>query len=171
MDGPYVRHRPSPENDVTRGCPAAADFRLRIRDVRRNFLQPEWGQRWFRCTGWDPTEGKGNRMKTAMDVGRIRIGQMGAGLVVMVTMLCVMHLGLARAGEHHTLQLLLNKGIITQQENDQAVQEEDRAKVEEEKRAKQANFFTKNGLQVRLGGFAEFDFIGDNTQSFQELVG
>jgi len=118
-------------------------------------------------------------MKTAMDVGRIRIGQMGAGLVVMVTMLCVMHLGLARAGEHHTLQLLLNKGIITQQEYDQAVQEEDRAKVEEEqrtkaeeeKRAKQANFFTKNGLQVRLGGFAEFDFIGDNTQSFQELVG
>jgi hypothetical protein len=118
-------------------------------------------------------------MKTAMDVGRIRIGQMGAGLVVMVTMLCVIHLGLARAGEHHTLQLLLNKGIITQQEYDQAVQEEDRAKVEEEqrtkaeeeKRAKQANFFTKNGLQVRLGGFAEFDFIGDNTQSFQELVG
>jgi len=118
-------------------------------------------------------------MKTAMDVGRIRIGQMGAGLVVMVTMLCVMHLGLAGAGEHHTLQLLLNKGIITQQEYDQAVQEEDRAKVEEEqrtkaeeeKRAKQANFFTKNGLQVRLGGFAEFDFIGDNTQSFQELVG
>ncbi len=104
---------------------------------------------------------------------------MGAGLVVMVTMLCVMHLGLAGAGEHHTLQLLLNKGIITQQEYDQAVQEEDRAKVEEEqrtkaeeeKRAKQANFFTKNGLQVRLGGFAEFDFIGDNTQSFQELVG
>ncbi len=86
---------------------------------------------------------------------------------------------LAGAGEHRTLQLLLNKGIITQQEYDQAVQEEERAKVEEEqrvkveeeKRAKQANFFTKNGLQVRLGGFAEFDFIGDSTQSFQELVG
>jgi hypothetical protein len=100
-------------------------------------------------------------------------------MVALFTMLLFTQPGLAGGGEHRTLQLLLNKGIITQQEYDQAVQEEERAKVEEEerskveeeKRAKQANFFTKNGLQVRLGGFAEFNFIGDNTQSFQELVG
>jgi hypothetical protein len=109
----------------------------------------------------------------------ITVGQALAGLVALFTMLLFTQPGLAGGGEHRTLQLLLNKGIITQQEYDQAVQEEERAKVEEEerakveeeKRAKQANFFTKNGLQVRLGGFAEFDFISDNTQSFQELVG
>jgi hypothetical protein len=89
----------------------------------------------------------------------------------MVTVLCVIQLGFARAGEHRTLQLLLNKGVITQEEYDQAAQEEERAKVEEAERAKHSSFFTKNGLQVRLGGFAEFDFIGDSTQSFQELVG
>ena len=102
-----------------------------------------------------------------------------AGMVALVTVLLFTQPGLAGGGEHRTLQLLLNKGIITQQEYDQAVQEEERvkveeeerAKVEEEKRAKQGNFFTKNGLQVRLGGFAEFDFINDSTQSFQELVG
>src|SRR4029077_854511 len=107
------------------------------------------------------------------------VGKALAGMVALFTMLLFAQPGLAGGGEHRTLQLLLNKGIITQQEYDQAVQEEERAKVEEEerskveeeKRAKQANFFTKNGLQVRLGGFAEFDFIGDNTQSFQELVG
>ena len=91
--------------------------------------------------------------------------------MALLTILLFTQPGLAGGGEHRTLQLLLNKGIITQQEYDQAVEKEERAKVEEEKRAKQANFFTKNGLQVRLGGFAEFDFIDDNTQSFQELVG
>ena len=86
--------------------------------------------------------------------------------------------GLAGEGNDRTPQALLNKGIITQQEHDQAVQEEERAerskrkngsKAEEEKRAKQARLFsTKNGAhRSRLGGFAEFDFIGDNTQSFQ----
>ena len=118
-------------------------------------------------------------MKTAMGVGRIRIDQKVAGLIAIVTVLLFTQPGLAGGGEHRTLQLLLNKGIITQQEYDQAVQEEERvkveeverAKVEEEKRAKQGNFFTKNGLQVRLGGFGEFDFINDSTQSFQELVG
>jgi hypothetical protein len=92
-------------------------------------------------------------------------------MVALLTILLFTQPGLAGGGEHRTLQLLLNKGIITQQEYDQAVEKEERAKVEEEKRAKQANFFTNNGLQVRLGGFAEFDFIDDNTQSFQELVG
>ena len=92
-------------------------------------------------------------------------------MVALLTILLFTQPGLAGGGEHRTLQLLLNKGIITQQEYDQAVEEEERAKVEEEKRAKQANFFTKNGLQVRLGGFAEFDFIDHNTQNFQELVG
>jgi len=117
----------------------------------------------------------------------ITVGQALAGMVALFTMLLFTQPSLAGGGEHRTLQLLLNKGIITQQEYDQAVQEEERAKVEEEervkveeekrvkveeeKRAKQPSFFTKNGLQVRLGGFAEFNFIDDNTQSFQELVG
>ena len=95
-------------------------------------------------------------------------------MVALLMMFLFTQPGLAGGGEHRTLQLLLNKGILTQQEYDQAVQEEERAKaeeeerakveeekrakVEDEKRAKQANFFTKNGLQVRLGGFAEFDF-------------
>ncbi|HSL02979.1 MAG TPA: hypothetical protein VK901_05515, partial [Nitrospiraceae bacterium] len=118
-------------------------------------------------------------MKSARCLGRITRGQVLAGILALVTMLSFTYPSLAAGGEHHALKLLLNKDIITQQEYDQAVQEEERAKVEEEerakveaeKRAKQANFFTKNGLQVRLGGFAEFDFIGDSTQSFQELVG
>jgi hypothetical protein len=115
------------------------------------------------------------------------MGQALAGVVMLFVALLFSQASLAGEGDHRTLQLLLNKGLITQQEYDQAVQEEERAKVEEqerakieeekrakieeEKRAKQANFFTKNGLQVRLGGFAEFDFIDDSTRSFQELVG
>jgi hypothetical protein len=121
-------------------------------------------------------------MEMATCLRRITVGQVLTGMVALVAVLLLAGLSLAGGGEHRTLQLLLNKGIITQQEYDQAVQEEDRAKVEEEQRvkqakaeeeqrAKQASFFTRNGLQVRLGGFAEINFIDDNTQSFQELVG
>ena len=124
-----------------------------------------------------------------MDAGRSRIpmGQALAGVGMLFVALLFSQPSLAGGGDHRTLQLLLNKGLITQQEYDQAVQEEERAKVEEEERAKieeqkrakieeeqrakQASFFTKNGLQVRLGGFAEFDFIDDSTRSFQEIVG
>ena len=77
----------------------------------------------------------------------------------------------AGGDEHRTLRLLLDKNIITQEEYGQAVQEEERAKVEEEQRVKQATAITKNGLQVKLGGFAEIDFVGDNTQSFAEIIG
>ena len=31
---------------------------------------------------------------------------------------------------------------------------------------KQATTITENGLQIKLGGFAEIDFFGDNTRSF-----
>ena len=110
-------------------------------------------------------------IKTLAFWSRIIVGQVLAGVVVLVTVLLFTGLSLAGGGEHRTLQLLLNKGIITQEEYDQAVQEEERAKVEEEHRAKQANALTKNGLQVTLGGFAEFDFVSDNTQSFQEIIG
>jgi hypothetical protein len=102
---------------------------------------------------------------------RIPVGQVLAGMVALLTVLLFTQPGLAGGGEHRTLQLLLNKGIITQEEYDQAAQEEERAKVEEEQRAKQANAITKNGLQVKLGGFAEIDFVGDNTQSFAEIIG
>ena len=86
-------------------------------------------------------------------------------------MLLLTQPGLAGRDDHRTLQLLLNKGIITQQEYDAAVADELRAKVEEEQREKQATAITKNGLQVKLGGFAEIDFFGDNTRSFEENIG
>jgi len=55
------------------------------------------------------------------------------------------------------LRLLLHKGIITQQEYDEA--------VAEEQGVKQATTITENGLQIKLGGFAEIDFFGDNTRN------
>jgi hypothetical protein len=103
--------------------------------------------------------------------GRITVGQALAGIVVLLTVLLFTQPSLAGGDDHRALQLLLNKGIITQQEYDQAVQEEERAKVEEEQRVKQANALTKSGLQFKLGGFAELDFIGDNTHSFPEIIG
>ncbi len=36
---------------------------------------------------------------------------------------------------------------------------------------KEATAITKDGLQVTLGGFAELDFIGDSTRSFEEIIG
>jgi len=90
---------------------------------------------------------------------------------VLFVALLFSQLSFAGGDEHRTLRLLLDKNIITQEEYDQAVQEEERAKVEEEQRVKQATAITKNGLQVKLGGFAEIDFVGDNTQSFTEIIG
>ena len=69
---------------------------------------------------------------------RITVGQALAGAVVLFIALLCSQPSLAGGDDHRTLQLLLNKGIITQEEYDQAVEEEERAKVEEEKRAKQA---------------------------------
>ncbi len=66
--------------------------------------------------------------------GRITVGQALAGMVALLTVLLFTQPSLAGGDDHRTLQLLLNRGIITQQEYDQAVQEEERAKVEEEKR-------------------------------------
>jgi hypothetical protein len=99
------------------------------------------------------------------------VGKVLTGIVALVTVLLVTQHGLAGGDEHRTLRLLLEKNIITQQEYDQAVQEEDCAKVAEEQRAKQANALTQNGLQFKIGGFAELDFIQDNTQSFPEIIG
>jgi hypothetical protein len=99
------------------------------------------------------------------------VGQALAGIVALVTVLLFTQPSFAGGDEHRTLRLLLDKNIITQEEYDQAVQEEERAKVEEEQRMKQATAITKNGLQVKLGGFAEIDFVGDNTQSFAEIIG
>lgn len=73
--------------------------------------------------------------------------------------------------ENRALRLLLEKGIILQREYDQAVEAEQRAKVEAEQHAKQPNGLTKGGLTVKLGGFAEIDFIGDSTRSFEEIIG
>ena len=89
-----------------------------------------------------------------------------AGMVAILTMLLFTQPSLAGGDEHRTLRLLLDKGIITQQEYDQAVTEEQR----EETREKQEDAVTKNDLEIKLGGFAEIDSFGDNTRSFEEVI-
>ena len=102
---------------------------------------------------------------------RIATGQAVAGTVALLITLMLSQQSLAGGGDHRALRLLLDKGIITQQEYDQAFEEEQRTKAEEEQRVKQAAAITKNGLQVKLGGFAEIDFISDNTRSYEEIIG
>ncbi len=65
--------------------------------------------------------------------------------------------------ENRALRLLLEKGVISQEEYDKA--------VVEERAEKKANGLSRDGLSVKLGGFAEIDFIGDNTRSFEEIIG
>lgn len=110
-------------------------------------------------------------MNTDVYRGRITVIQALAGMVAILILLLFAEPSLAGGDDHRALQLLLNKGIITQQEYDQAIAEEQRAKVAEEQRVPPAAATTKNGLQVKLGGFAELDFIGDNTRSFGEIIG
>jgi hypothetical protein len=69
----------------------------------------------------------------------------------------------AQSEENRALRLLLEKGVISQDEYDKA--------VVEEKAESKSNGLTKGGLTVKLGGFAELDFIGDNTRSFEEIIG
>ena len=107
-------------------------------------------------------------MKTDAFKGRITVGQALAGMVAILTMLLFTQPSRAEGDDHRALQLLLNKGIITQQEYDQAVMEEQQEKQAQEKQAKEA---VKNGVQVKIGGFAELDFMGDNTRSFDEIIG
>ena len=103
--------------------------------------------------------------------GRIATGQAVAGIVALFVTLMLSQQSLAGGDDHRALRLLLDKGIITQQEYDQAFEEEQRVKAEEEQRVKQAAAMTKTGLQVKLGGFAEIDFIGDSTRSYEEIIG
>src|SRR5437867_7558071 len=72
------------------------------------------------------------KMKTLAFWSRIIVGQVLAGIVTLVTVLLFTQPSLAGGDVHRALQLPLDKGIITQQEYDQAVEEEQRAKVEEE---------------------------------------
>ena len=112
-----------------------------------------------------------NYVDRAMASGVVR----RRGAILLAGLLIVMQMtaggALAEGQKNSALQLLLNKGIITQQEYDEAVAEEQHAKVEEEQREKQATAISKTGLQLKLGGFAEIDFIGDNTRSFPEIIG
>jgi hypothetical protein len=45
------------------------------------------------------------------------------------------------------------------------------AKREEEQRQKQTRALTKDGLQFKIGGFAELDSIHDNPRIFPEIIG
>src|SRR5436190_21789278 len=101
-------------------------------------------------------------MKTVVFRGRITARHMGVGMAAIFALLLFTQPCLAGGDDHRALQLLLKKGIITQQEYDQAVQEDER----EEQREKQATAITKHGLEFKLGGFAEVDFIEDTTRSF-----
>ena len=110
-------------------------------------------------------------MKATMYRGRITRGHVLAGLAALVTAFLFTGLSFAGTEDHRTLRLLLEKHIITQDEYDQAIQEEEWATVAEEQCLKQANAITKSGLQFKIGGFAEIDFIDDNTHSFPEIIG
>ena len=104
--------------------------------------------------------------------GRNATGQAFAGtMALLLITLMFSQQSLAGGDDHRALRLLLDKGIITQQEYDQAVEEEQATKAEDAQRLKQATAITKSGLQVKLGGFAEIDFIGDSTRSFEEITG
>jgi hypothetical protein len=106
--------------------------------------------------------------------------------ILMVSFVVPLSVGAAEASEeirtNKALELLLEKGVITQAEYDEAVAEEkaqEEARAAEEKAAEeakqkateQANWLTKHGLKVKLGGFAEIDFVGDNTRSYSEIIG
>jgi hypothetical protein len=106
---------------------------------------------------------RSNTMGNDSSAARITMELAPAAMVAILTMLFFTQPSLAWGDEHRTLQLLLDKSIITQQEYEQAVQVEEREQ--------QANEVTKNGLEIKLGGFAEVDFIGDNTRSFEETIG
>jgi hypothetical protein len=105
-------------------------------------------------------------MKTVVFRGRITARQTVGGMAAILALLLFTQPCLA-GGTTIARSNSCWKGIITQQEYDQAVQEEDR----EEQREKQAAAVTKHGLEFKLGGFAEIDFIEDNTRSFQETIG
>ena len=94
-------------------------------------------------------------MKTTMYRGRITRGHVLAGLAALVTASLFMGISFSGTEDHRTLRLLLEKHIITQAEYDQAVQEEEREQVAEAQRTSQADALTKNGLQFKIGGFAE----------------
>ncbi|MCX5720942.1 MAG: hypothetical protein NT179_02800 [Nitrospirae bacterium] len=99
--------------------------------------------------------------------GLITAGQALAGTVALLIALLFTQPSLAGGDDHRALRFLRDKGIITQQEYDQAVAEEQPEKPKEPR----ANGVTKDGLQFTVGGFAELDFIGDNTRSFEEVIG
>ena len=102
---------------------------------------------------------------------RIALQLIQSGILAISIVLILGEPSLAGQDDHRALHLLLNKGIITQEEYDQAVTEEQRTKVADESHAPPAAATTKNGLQVKLGGFAEIDFVGDSTRSVTEIIG
>ena len=106
-------------------------------------------------------------MKTVVFRSRITARRTVGGMAAILALLLFTQPCFAGGDDHRALQLLLKKGVITQQEYDQAVQEDER----EEQRERQAIAITKHGLEFKLGGFAEIDFIEDNTRSFQETIG
>ncbi|MCX5723438.1 MAG: hypothetical protein NTX84_02750, partial [Nitrospirae bacterium] len=75
--------------------------------------------------------------------GRITAGQALAGTVALLITLLFTHPSLAGGDDHRALRFLRDKGIITQQEYDQAVAEEQPEKPKEPR----ANGVTKDGLQ------------------------
>lgn len=120
----------------------------------------------------------------------MKISMLSSALLLVTSIIFQTTPGMAQPEKegNRTLRLLLDKGIITQQEYDQAVEEEHRAAAEEEQRTQDEaqrlataqaeplgtsalSFRTKHGLQVTMGGFLEIDFIGDSTRSFREIIG
>jgi len=107
---------------------------------------------------------------------RVSARQALTGIVAVLVMLSFSLPCRADGNDHRALRLLLDKGIITQQEYDQAVKEEEPQGQQEKQAQKQAEQeqvkeAATKGLQVKIGGFAELDFMGDNTRSFDEIAG
>ena len=98
---------------------------------------------------------------------RIAVEQALAGTAAILTLLLFTQPSRAEGDDHRALQLLLKKDIVTQQEYDRTVMEEQQT----EQREQQENAVTKNGLQIKIGRFAELDFIGETTRSFEEITG
>lgn len=84
-------------------------------------------------------------MKVVACRSRITVGQALAGMAAVFALLVFTPPCLAKDDDHRTLKLLLDKGIITQQEYDQAADEDQRTKAQEELQVKPAPATTKSG--------------------------
>jgi len=76
-------------------------------------------------------------MKTVSCRSRITVGQALAVVAAILAMLVFAQPSLAGGDEHRTLRLLLDKGIITQQEYDQTIEEEKQKEEQQQEKIRE----------------------------------